>query len=149
MQIKICDPRLGTLWPLPEYGTDGAAAVDLRAMLNDELILYPGQTALVKSGFALNMQDKNMAALIIPRSGLGFKNGIVLGHSTGLIDSDYLGEIQIGLLNRTSNIEIIKPGERVAQMFFVPILHPSFDIVAEFDENTGRGSGGFGHTGRT
>ncbi|WP_041718096.1 dUTP diphosphatase [Alkalilimnicola ehrlichii MLHE-1] len=147
VELKILDPRLGSEWPLPAYATDGSAGVDLRACLDAPLTLAPGQTELLPSGMAVHMADAGMAATVLPRSGLGHKHGIVLGNLVGLIDSDYQGQILISCWNRGIEPFVINPGERVAQLVFVPVLRPRFQVVDEFTPST-RGEGGFGHTGR-
>ena len=151
MELRILDPRLKD-WGLPRYQSAGAAAIDLMACIDAPLLIAPQAPAvLVKSGLALSFGDMGLAALVLPRSGLGHKKGLVMGNSTGLIDSDYQGEILISVWNRnppgTAPI-LIQPGERIAQMIFVPVVHPEFEIVAEFDDQTARGAGGFGSTGR-
>ncbi|WP_421622039.1 dUTP diphosphatase [Alkalilimnicola ehrlichii] len=147
VELKILDPRLGSEWPLPAYATDGSAGVDLRACLDAPLTLAPGQTELLPSGMAVHMADAGMAATVLPRSGLGHKHGIVLGNLVGLIDSDYQGQILISCWNRGGEPFVINPGERVAQLVFVPVLRPRFQVVDEFTPSA-RGKGGFGHTGR-
>ncbi len=147
VELKILDPRLGNDWPMPAYATDGSAGVDLRACLDAPLTLAPGQTELLPSGIAVHMADANMAATVLPRSGLGHKHGIVLGNLVGLIDSDYQGQIFISCWNRGNEPFLVEPGERVAQLVFVPVLRPAFQVVDEFTPSE-RGEGGFGHTGR-
>ncbi|RLK46474.1 deoxyuridine 5'-triphosphate nucleotidohydrolase [Alkalispirillum mobile] len=147
VELKILDPRLGNDWPMPAYATDGSAGVDLRACLDAPLTLAPGQTELLPSGIAVHMADANMAATVLPRSGLGHKHGIVLGNLVGLIDSDYQGQIFISCWNRSDQPFVVEPGERVAQLVFVPVLRPAFQVVDEFTPSE-RGDGGFGHTGR-
>lgn len=146
VQIKILDPRIGSDFPMPEYATDGAAGVDLRACLDTSLQVDPGQTHLVPSGIAVHMADPELAAVVLPRSGLGHKKGIVLGNLVGLIDSDYQGQIMISVWNRGNEAVSIEPGERVAQMVFVPVKRVQFDVVEDFQASE-RGAGGFGHTG--
>lgn len=146
VQIKILDPRIGSDFPMPEYATDGAAGVDLRACLDGSLRVDPGQTHLVPSGIAVHMADPELAAVVLPRSGLGHKKGIVLGNLVGLIDSDYQGQIMISVWNRGNEAVTIEPGERVAQMVFVPVKRVQFDVVEDFQASE-RGAGGFGHTG--
>lgn len=146
LQAKILDPRLGQQWPLPHYATGGSAGLDLRALLNEPLILEPGQTALLPTGLAIHIADPGLAAMILPRSGLGHKHGIVLGNLVGLIDSDYQGELMVSCWNRSQQAFTIEPGERIAQLVLVPVLQASLEIVEEFD-NSARGAGGFGHTG--
>lgn len=146
LQARILDPRLGQQWPLPTYATQGSAGLDLRAMLEEPLILEPGQTSLLPTGLAIYIADPNLAAMILPRSGLGHKHGIVLGNLVGLIDSDYQGELKVSCWNRSQQAFTIEPGERIAQLVLVPVLQASLDIVSEFDDSQ-RGAGGFGHTG--
>ncbi len=147
IEIRILDPRLGKEFALPRYATDGSAGVDLIACLDEHLHLEPGQTHLVPSGIAIHMADHNLAATILPRSGLGHKHGIVLGNLVGLIDSDYQGQIFVSMWNRGQTGFTIEPGDRIAQMVFVPVVRAEFKIVEEFAESA-RGAGGFGHTGR-
>jgi len=147
IQLKILDSRIGKDYPLPEYATEGAAGLDLRACLDEPLLIGAGETQLIPCGIALHMEQHDLAAMILPRSGLGHKHGIVLGNLVGLIDSDYQGQIMVSCWNRGSESFTIQPGERIAQMVFVPIIRAGFDIVGEFVEST-RGAGGFGHTGR-
>jgi len=146
LQAKILDPRLGSDYPLPAYATAGSAGLDLRAMLQEDLILEPGQTALIPSGLAIHIADPGLAALILPRSGLGHKHGIVLGNLVGLIDSDYQGELMVSCWNRGQSTFRIAVGERIAQLVLVPVVQARFELVESFDE-TQRGSGGFGHSG--
>jgi dUTP pyrophosphatase len=147
LQLKILDSRIGTLWPLPAHATDGSAGIDLRACLDAAIVLQPNTTILVKTGMAIYIQDTGYAGLILPRSGLGHKHGIVLGNLVGLIDSDYQGELMVSVWNRGTTAFTLEPGERMAQYVLVPIMQTSFDIVEEFVESE-RGTGGFGHTGR-
>ena len=149
LKVKILDPRLGQQWPLPSYATAGSAALDLRALLpgDEALRLGPRQTALVGTGLAIHLADPGYCALILPRSGLGHKHGIILGNSVGLIDSDYQGELKISLFNRSTEDFLIQSGDRIAQLLICPVLRPVLEIVDEF-EPSARGSGGFGHTGR-
>ena len=142
----MLDARLGGEYPLPAYATDGSAGVDLRACINENILLNPGQTTLVPTGIAIHMGDAGLAAVILPRSGLGHKNGIVLGNLVGLIDSDYQGQIMVSCWNRGNDAFIIEPGVRLAQMVFVPVVQVDFEVVAEFTASE-RGAGGFGHTG--
>ena len=146
VKLKILDKRLGDSIPLPELATSGSAGVDLRACINTPIQLSPGSSELINTGFAIHLGDPNLAALILPRSGLGHKHGIVLGNLVGLIDSDYQGEILISCWNRGDNSFEILPGERIAQLVIVPVIQPIFEIVDSF-EDSDRGSGGFGHTG--
>lgn len=147
LQARILDPRLGRDFPLPEYATPGSAGLDLRAMLQEELILEPGQTVLIPTGLAIHIADPGLAALILPRSGLGHKHGIVLGNLVGLIDSDYQGELMVSCWNRGQNAFTITVGERLAQLVLVPVVQARFELVGQFDDSL-RGSGGFGHTGQ-
>jgi dUTP pyrophosphatase len=147
LQIKILDPRLGRDYPLPEYATSGSAGLDLRAMLDEPLDLWPGQSELIPSGMAIHIGEPGIAALILPRSGLGHKHGIVLGNLVGLIDSDYQGQLYLSCWNRGTDRFRISVGERVAQLVLVPILRARFQIVDAF-AGSNRGPGGFGHTGR-
>lgn len=146
LQAKILDPRLGSDFPLPSYATPGSAGLDLRAMLKDDLSLEPGQTVLIPTGLAIHIADPGLAALILPRSGLGHKHGIVLGNLVGLIDSDYQGELMVSCWNRGNDTFILKVGERLAQLVLVPVVQAHFELVNEFD-NSERGAGGFGHSG--
>ncbi len=146
IQIKLIDPRLGNEFPLPEYATPGSAGVDICACLDESFCLQQNATVLIPSGFALHIGDTGLAAMLLPRSGLGHKHGIVLGNLTGLIDSDYQGQVFVSCWNRSEQDFEIKPGDRVAQMVFVPIVRASFEIVEEFEQSQ-RGAGGFGHTG--
>ena len=148
IKLKIIDPRLGTEFPLPAYATDGSAGVDLRACLDGPLELAAGETTLVPSGMAVHIADPGLAAVLWPRSGLGHKHGIVLGNLTGLIDSDYQGQVFISVWNRGGAPFTIQPGDRIAQMVFVPVQQVEFEVVDDFSESA-RGSGGFGHSGRT
>lgn len=147
IRLKILDARIGTEYPLPAYATDGAAGLDLRALLDAPLTLEPGATTLLKTGLAIHIADPALAAVILPRSGLGHKNGIVLGNLVGLIDSDYQGELMVSCWNRGQAAFTINPGERIAQLVFVPVVQAQFEIVDDFAASE-RGSGGFGHTGR-
>ena len=146
LQAKILDPRLGRDFPLPSYATPGSAGLDLRAMLQEDLVLEPGQTALIPTGLAIHVADPSLAALILPRSGLGHKHGIVLGNLVGLIDSDYQGELMVSCWNRGQTTFTVSVGERIAQQMLVPVVQAHFDIVDSFTE-TERGAGGFGHSG--
>jgi dUTP pyrophosphatase len=147
VQLKILDSRLGTEFPLPEYATPGSAGMDLRALLDAPLELQPGQTGLIPTGIAIHMQDRDLAAVILPRSGLGHKHGIVLGNLVGLIDSDYQGQLMVSCWNRGQTAFTIQPGERIAQLVFVPVVQARFERVEEFTESQ-RGEGGFGSSGR-
>ena len=147
VQLKILDPRLGSEFPLPQYATSGAAGMDLRALLSDPLILAPGETELIPTGLAIHLDDPKLAAVILPRSGLGHKHGIVLGNLVGLIDSDYQGQVYVSCWNRGQSSFRIQVGERIAQMVLVPVVRAEFQVVSEF-EGSERGAGGFGHSGR-
>jgi deoxyuridine 5'-triphosphate nucleotidohydrolase len=147
IQVRIFDPRLGKDFPLPDYATAGSAGVDLRACVDAPLMIAPGQTILVPTGMAIHIGDPGLAAVILPRSGLGHKNGIVLGNLVGLIDSDYQGQLMVSCWNRGAEAFELEPGARLAQMVFVPVVQVGFEIVDEFHA-TERGAGGFGHTGR-
>lgn len=147
IDIKILDPRIGSTFPLPTYATPGSAGLDLRACLDDAIRLAPGQTVLVPTGLAIHIGDPNLAAMILPRSGLGHKHGVVLGNLVGLIDSDYQGQLMISVWNRGAIEFQIEPGERLAQMVFVPVIQADFNLVEDFT-NSERGEGGFGHSGR-
>lgn len=146
IQLKILDKRMGNEFPLPEYATHGSAGLDLRACLDEPLQLAPNETVLLPTGLAIYIANPNMAATILPRSGLGHKHGIVLGNLVGLIDSDYQGELKVSCWNRGNDNFTISPGERIAQLVFVPVIQADFQVVDNFDESE-RGSGGFGHTG--
>ncbi len=146
VDVKILDPRVGTEFPLPEYATDGSAGMDLRAILDKDQELLPGETVLIPTGLAIHIANNNMAAMILPRSGLGHKHGIVLGNLVGLIDSDYQGQLFVSCWNRGNTAFTIKPGERIAQLVFVPVVQAQLKIVDSFDQSQ-RGEGGFGHTG--
>lgn len=147
VQLKILDERLGKEIALPQYATSGSAGLDLRACLTEPLTLQPGATALIPTGLAIHLADHHLAAVLLPRSGLGHKHGIVLGNLVGLIDSDYQGQVFVSCWNRGQEPFEIVVGERIAQMVFVPVVQAEFEIVENFDAST-RGSGGFGHTGR-
>ncbi len=146
IQLKILDPRLGREFPQPDYATDGSAGIDLRACLDQTLTLEPGLCELIPSGMAIHISDPELAAVILPRSGLGHKHGIVLGNGVGLIDSDYQGQVMVSCWNRGTAAYTIEPGDRIAQMVFVPVVQADFEVVKEF-EPSGRHTGGFGHTG--
>lgn len=150
VELKIIDKRLGTIFPLMEYATPGAAGMDVRAMLDEglsDITLEPGQTQLVDLGFAMHIADPGVAAVLLPRSGLGHKHGIVLGNLVGLLDSDYQGTVKASIWNRSSEPFTIQLGERIAQLVFTPVLQANFSVVEEFDESL-RGEGGFGSSGR-
>jgi len=146
LQAKILDPRLGQDFPLPSYATHGSAGLDLRAMLQGDTLLEPGQTLLIPTGLAIHIGDPTLAALILPRSGLGHKHGIVLGNLVGLIDSDYQGELMVSCWNRGQTSFTIAVGERIAQLMLVPVIQAQFELVNTFDDSE-RGIGGFGHSG--
>lgn len=146
IELKVLDPRVGDAIPLPEYATGGSAGLDMRACIDETLRVEPGETSLVPTGLAIHIGDPGLAAVLLPRSGLGHKHGLVLGNLTGLIDSDYQGQIFISCWNRGSQAYEISPGERIAQMVFVPVEQVKFERVGEF-ANSERGSGGFGHSG--
>ncbi|WP_444815313.1 dUTP diphosphatase [Stutzerimonas frequens] len=146
LQAKILDPRLGRDFPLPGYATPGSAGLDLRAMLQQDTVLEPGQTLLIPTGLAIHIADPTLAALILPRSGLGHKHGIVLGNLVGLIDSDYQGELMVSCWNRGQSAFSIAVGERIAQLMLVPVVQARFELVDNFDSSD-RGAGGFGHSG--
>lgn len=147
VELKILDKRIGTEFPLPAYATDGSAGVDLRACIDEHLRIEPGETHLIPTGIAIHIADKRIAAMLLPRSGLGHKNGIVLGNLVGLIDSDYQGQVLVSLWNRGRESFVVEPGDRICQMVFVPVVPVHFEVVEEFDESQ-RGAGGFGHSGR-
>ena len=147
IQLKILDSRIGRDYPLPDYATDGSAGMDLRACLDHTLNLQPGQTELLPTGIAIHISDPGLAAVLLPRSGLGHKHGIVLGNLVGLIDSDYQGQLYVSCWNRGSEPFTVEPGERIAQMIFVPVVRAGFEVVEDFADSN-RGVGGFGHTGR-
>jgi len=146
LQIKVVNEKIGSEIPLPSFSTSGSAGMDLRACLDDQIRIGSGETELIPSGIAIYIEDPNYAGLILPRSGLGHKHGIILGNSVGLIDSDYQGEIMISLYNRSSDDFLINPGDRIAQFLIIPVLQFDFEIVDEF-EKTKRSTGGFGHSG--
>ena len=146
IDLKILDPRVGDSIPLPHYATDGSAALDMRAVIDEVLTVEPGETVLIPTGIAIHINNPSLAAVLLPRSGLGHKHGLVLGNLTGLIDSDYQGQIFISCWNRGSKSYAVQPGERIAQMLFVPVAQVQFNVVEDFDESE-RGAGGFGHSG--
>ena len=148
IQLKILDSKIGSSIPLPHIATDGSAGMDMRACIDEEVKVIPGETVLIPTGIAIYIADNKLAAVLLPRSGLGHKHGLVLGNLTGLIDSDYQGQIFISCWNRSSTSYSIKPGERIAQMVFVPVEQVECDIVQEFKQ-TDRGEGGFGHSGKS
>ncbi len=147
IQLKILDPRLGAEFPVPDYATSGSAGMDLRACLDKTLVLEPGQTELIPTGMAIHIDDPGLAAVLLPRSGLGHKHGIVLGNLTGLIDSDYQGQVFVSCWNRSSHPFTIEPGDRIAQMVILPVVQARFEVVDEFSDSK-RGTGGFGSTGQ-
>lgn len=147
VQLKVLDARVGKEFALPEYATGGSAGMDLRACLDAAITLAPGDTHLVPTGIAIHIGDPGLAAMLLPRSGLGHKHGIVLGNLTGLIDSDYQGQLFVSMWNRGKENFTIEPGERIAQMIIVPVVQVQFEQVEEFEESR-RGAGGFGHSGR-
>tara|TARA_R110001606_G_scaffold399310_1_gene584749 strand:- start:75257 stop:75715 length:459 start_codon:yes stop_codon:yes gene_type:complete len=147
IQLKVLDARLGDTIELPDYATSGSAGLDLRACLDEDLILEPGATILIPTGLAIHIDDSSLAAVLLPRSGLGHKHGIVLGNLVGLIDSDYQGQLFVSCWNRSQIAFTIAVGERIAQMVFVPVVQVAFEQVEEFTSSE-RGTGGFGHTGR-
>ena len=147
IQLKILDPRIGTEYDLPDYATDGSAGIDMRACLDAPLPVEPGDTHLLPTGIAIHIDDPAVAAVLLPRSGLGHKHGIVLGNLVGLIDADYQGQVFVSCWNRGRQSFTIQPGERIAQMVFVPIVRAHFEVVESFQESA-RGPGGFGHSGR-
>ncbi len=148
IETKILDPRLGTDFPLPSHATDGAAGLDIRACIEAPLTLEPGSSQLIHSGFAINIEDPGVMAVLVARSGLGVKRGIVVSQAVGVIDSDYHGEVLVSLWNRSSEPFVVEPGERICQMIFVPVIQAELKVVENFSVTTARGSGGFGSTGR-
>ena len=147
IQLKIIDPRLGQEIPLPTHATDGSAGMDLRACVEQSAVIQPGQTLLIPTGFAMHISDPGMAAVILPRSGLGHKHGLVLGNLVGLIDSDYQGQVYVSCWNRSDKGFEVEVGMRIAQLVFVPVVLADFEVVESFEASE-RGAGGFGHTGR-
>ena len=147
LKVRILDRRLGREFPLPAYATAGSAGMDLRACLDGPLMLQPGGAELIPTGMAIHVQDPGLAAVILPRSGLGHKHGVVLGNLVGLIDSDYQGQLMVSCWNRAHEPFVIQPGERIAQLVVVPVVQVAIEVVESFEEST-RGSGGFGHSGR-
>ena len=147
LQVKVLDSRIGKEIPMPEYATTGSAGLDLRACLDAPLTLHPGETQLIRTGLSIYIEDPSLAAMLLPRSGLGHKHGIVLGNLVGLIDSDYQGELMVSCWNRGKDSFTIEIGERLAQMVLVPVVQAEFEFVEEFQQ-TERGAGGFGHSGR-
>lgn len=146
IQLKILDPRIGSEFAIPDYATQGSAGLDLRACVHEDTIIAPGETVLIPTGMSIYIADPSLAAVLLPRSGLGHKHGIVLGNLMGLIDSDYQGPLMVSLWNRSRTEFTVQAGDRIAQMVFVPIVQAQFEIVKEFTESS-RASGGFGHTG--
>jgi dUTP pyrophosphatase len=146
LKVRVLDPRLGHEFPLPAYATDGSAGLDLRACLNQDLVLEAGRTELIPTGLAIYVEDSGLAAVILPRSGLGHKHGIVLGNLVGLIDSDYQGQLMVSCWNRSASPFTIRPGERIAQLIVVPVVQVDLEVVEDFS-STARGAGGFGHSG--
>ncbi|MDT0176473.1 dUTP diphosphatase [Pantoea sp. RRHST58] len=147
IDVKILDARVGAEFPLPTYATSGSAGLDLRACLESALEITPGMTTLVPTGLAIHIGDPSLAAVILPRSGLGHKHGIVLGNLVGLIDSDYQGQLMVSVWNRGQQSFTLQPGDRLAQLVFVPVVQAEFNLVEDFDASA-RGEGGFGHSGR-
>jgi len=147
IQLKILDERLGKEIPMPHYATEGSAGIDLRACLDQALVIAPGETHLIPTGLAIHIEDPQLAAMLLPRSGLGHKHGIVLGNLVGLIDSDYQGQVFVSCWNRGNEPFTMEVAERIAQMVVVPVVQAEFDVVTEFDQSD-RGEGGFGHSGR-
>jgi len=147
VQVKVLDPRINGEFGLPHYATPGSAGLDLRACLDTTLTLGAGETHLIPSGIAIHINDASLAAVLLPRSGMGHKHGIVLGNLVGLIDSDYQGQVYISCWNRGQSAFTIEPGDRIAQMVFVPVVQAQFEVVDEFIESD-RAGGGFGHTGQ-
>lgn len=148
IELKILDPRIGNEFPLPAYATPGSAGLDLRACLDQTLPLEPGQTVLIPTGISIFIGDANLCATILPRSGLGHKHGIVLGNLVGLIDSDYQGPLMVSMWNRGQQTFSIEPGDRIAQLVFMPVVQAEFKLVDSFDASE-RGEGGFGHSGKS
>lgn len=147
LEVRILDPRIGREYPLPQYATQGSAGVDLRACIDAPIELKPGDTQLIPSGIAIHLADAGFAALVLPRSGLGHKHGIVLGNLVGLIDSDYQGQVFVSCWNRGQATFTIQPGERIAQLIVVPVMQVEFEVVEQFAQSE-RGAGGFGSSGR-
>ncbi|HEY1773297.1 MAG TPA: dUTP diphosphatase [Gammaproteobacteria bacterium] len=147
VKVKLLDPRIGKEFPLPQHATAGSAGMDIRACLKEPLTLKPGDTTLIPSGLAIYIGDPGYAAVLLPRSGLGHKHGIVLGNLVGLIDSDYQGEVLVSCWNRGQSEFTVNPGERIAQMVILPVVQAQFEVVSDFEESK-RGAGGFGHSGK-
>lgn len=148
IETKIMSPLIGDSIPLPSYATDGSAAIDLRACIDETVTVEPEKTVTIPSGIAIGIHDTGLVAILAPRSGLGIKHGIVLANTIGIIDSDYQGEIKIGIRNQGQEAYTIQPGERICQMLFMPVVQTVLRVVEQFSEESERGSGGFGHTGR-
>jgi dUTP pyrophosphatase len=148
LKVRILDARIGSVFPLPAYATSGSAGLDLRACLDAALVLEPGRAQLIPTGLAIHIEDPGLAAVILPRSGLGHKHGIVLGNLVGLIDSDYQGPLMVSCWNRSAEPFTVQPGERIAQLVVVPVVQVALEIVPEFTDSA-RGAGGFGHSGRS
>lgn len=150
VQVKILNPKIGNdeNFPMPTRATDGSAGIDLRACIDAPITIKAGETQLIGTGMAIYIADPNYAGIILPRSGLGHKHGIVLGNLVGLIDADYQGELMVSIWNRSDSDFVLNPAERMAQYMVVPVMRPEFEIVEEFNELSARGSGGFGHSGR-
>jgi len=147
LKVKILDPRVGREFPLPAHATPGSAGVDLRACIDAPLVLQPGRSELIPTGIAIHVEDAGYAAVLLPRSGLGHKHGIVLGNLVGLIDSDYQGQVMVSCWNRSAEAFTVQPGERIAQLIVIRVAQIDFEVVADFAES-GRGAGGFGSSGR-
>lgn len=147
INLKILDSRIGSEFPLPTYATEGSAGLDLRALINESLTVKAGETVLIPTGISIYIADPNLAAVILPRSGLGHKNGIVLGNLVGLIDSDYQGPLMVSVWNRSQEDFTVNIGDRIAQLVFLPVVQANFNIVQDFKQ-TERGEGGFGHSGK-
>jgi dUTP diphosphatase len=147
LKLKILDRRIGTEFPLPAYATSGSAGMDLRACLDAPLTLEPGKAELIPTGMAIHLEDPGLAAVVLPRSGLGHKHGVVLGNLVGLIDSDYQGQLMVSCWNRGRESFTIRPGDRIAQLVVVPVVQVALEVVESFEDST-RGVGGFGHSGR-
>lgn len=148
IETKIMSPLIGDSIPLPSYATDGSAAIDLRACIDEAVTIQTGETVTIPSGIAIGIHDTGLVAILAPRSGLGIKHGIVLANTIGVIDSDYQGEIKIGIRNQGQKAYTIQPGERICQMLFMPVVQTVLRVVEQFSEESERGSGGFGHTGK-
>lgn len=150
VQVKILNPKIGTdpNFPMPTRATDGSAGIDLRACIDEPITIKAGETQLIGTGMAIYIANPNYAGIILPRSGLGHKHGIVLGNLVGLIDADYQGELMVSIWNRSETDFVLNPAERMAQYMVVPVVRPEFEIVEDFNELSARGAGGFGHSGR-